>query len=160
MKPLSIRSAIGGWRYRNAFKDVRVFTFFLGYMRSGHTLVGQLLNAHPNIVISHELGALSLLAKGYSVPQVFYLCVRKDKEFGGQNRTWTGYKYKINGQYQRSFENLHVIGDKHGAATVYDFENNTKLFRILSKYSKKIKGIHHTRKPFDVISNGLKKGEK
>jgi hypothetical protein len=130
-KPLSVRSAIGAWRYRDSLNDVQVFTFFLGYMRSGHTLVGQLLNAHPNIVISHELGALSLLAKSYSIPQVYYLCLQKDESFENRNRTWTGYKYKVGGQYQGTFKDLRVIGDKHGAATVYDFDNNPKLFIIL-----------------------------
>jgi hypothetical protein len=128
-------------------------------MRSGHTLVGQLLNAHPNIVISHELGALSLLAKGYSISQLFYLCIQKDEEFKRQNREWTGYKYKVEGQYQGRYSNLRVVGDKNGAATVYDFVHNTNLFKVLEEMNVRVRVIHHTRNPFDVITTGLRKGE-
>jgi hypothetical protein len=158
-KPQSLRSALGSWRRREDFRDIQSFAFFLGYMRSGHTLVGSLLNAHPNIVISNELGALSLLAKGYSKDQVFYLCLEKDKKFEKKNRTWTGYKYQVDGQYQGEFENLRVVGDKNGATAAYGFDRRPDLFKIMSNLDVKVKVIHHTRNPFDIISTGHQKAK-
>lgn len=39
---------------QDVIDNVRVFFVFLGYPRSGHTILGALMNAHPNIVISHQ----------------------------------------------------------------------------------------------------------
>jgi len=40
------------------FAQLRTFSMFVGYSSSGHTLVGALLDAHPNIVMAHEHGSL------------------------------------------------------------------------------------------------------
>ena len=37
---------------------VQIFLLFIGYERSGHSLVSALLDAHPNMVIADELHAL------------------------------------------------------------------------------------------------------
>jgi hypothetical protein len=36
------------------FPDVHAFCLFDGYSRSGHSLVGALLDAHPKITIAHS----------------------------------------------------------------------------------------------------------
>ena len=42
--------------------QVRSFCLFIGYPRSGHSLVGSLLDAHPDIAIAHEVNVLGLVA--------------------------------------------------------------------------------------------------
>jgi len=158
-KPESLRSALGGWLYRDTFRETSVFVFFVGYMRSGHTLVGSLLNAHPNIVVSHELGSLSYLARGYSLAQISYLCLKEDEKFERQNREWTGYKYRVDGQFQGEYQTLRVIGDKAGAAAVYNFKQHPELYDLLEDLDIDVRVIHHTRNPFDIITTGAQKGE-
>ena len=36
---------------------------FIGYQRSSHSLVGAILDAHPEIIIPHEYGLMSKLGK-------------------------------------------------------------------------------------------------
>ena len=35
-------------------EQVKTFIFFLGHARSGHSIVGSILDAHPHIVLAHE----------------------------------------------------------------------------------------------------------
>lgn len=44
---------------KNRFSDVRTLLLFIGYPRSGSTLVGSLLDAHPNIVIANEYNLIA-----------------------------------------------------------------------------------------------------
>ncbi len=40
------------------FADLERFWSFIGYPRSGHSLIGSLINAHPDVVVCHELDTL------------------------------------------------------------------------------------------------------
>ena len=46
------------------FETIQLYCMFVGYPRSGHSLVGTLLDAHPDIVIAHELDALRHIRAG------------------------------------------------------------------------------------------------
>src|SRR6202008_4245050 len=48
-------------RYRHEFERVERFCLFVGYPRSGHSIVGAMLNAHRDAVIAHELVAAPLI---------------------------------------------------------------------------------------------------
>ena len=39
----------------NVQSKIETFALFIGYLRSSHTIIGSLLDAHPQIVISNEL---------------------------------------------------------------------------------------------------------
>ena len=38
---------------------------FIGYPRSGHSLIGSLLDVHPNAIVAHELDALKFVGAGF-----------------------------------------------------------------------------------------------
>lgn len=40
-------------RLRALYNGVQTFLFFIGYARSGHSLIGAVLDAHPEIIISN-----------------------------------------------------------------------------------------------------------
>ena len=40
---------------------MHAFCLFVGYSRSGHSLVGALLDAHPEITIAHQVNGLKLV---------------------------------------------------------------------------------------------------
>ena len=40
--------------YQNRYSKVKFFVLFIGYARSGSTLMGSILDAHPNVIISNE----------------------------------------------------------------------------------------------------------
>src|SRR5512143_1721936 len=54
------------FRYAGEFLRVERFCLFVGYPRSGHSLVGAFLNAHRHAVVSHELNVGPLVLAGIS----------------------------------------------------------------------------------------------
>ena len=51
-----------------AYDEVETFVMFIGYPRSSHSLVGAILDAHPEIIIPHEFNVLQKWRK-YNVPE-------------------------------------------------------------------------------------------
>jgi hypothetical protein len=128
---------------------------FVGYPRSGHSLVGQLLNAHRCAVIAHERHALRDLMWGYTPKQIFAFLLRSDREFADScSRHWTGYDYRVPDSWQGSYTRLKVIGDKRGGASTRTLTRHPELFEQLRKLSqgRQLRVIHHVRNPYDNIS--------
>jgi hypothetical protein len=150
------RSFYEGVRHRANLADVERFCFFLGYGRSGHTMVGEMLNAHREVVISHELDALNFVEHHFTRTQVFGLILARDRAFGSAGRLWTGYDYVVPNQFQGRFERLRVIGDKKGGGTsVWLGENPDLLERLRRTVVVPIRAVHVVRNPFDNIARLL-----
>ncbi len=146
-------SAILGALHRRKFEAVRTFSLFLGYSRSGHSLIGSLLDAHKNIVVSHELNVLDLVLKGYSLDQINYLILRNSRVHAAKGRRWSGYSYVVKGQWQGSFEEVHVLGDKKGGASSTLLHQHPDLLSRLAQLSPvPVNLIHVIRNPFDIIA--------
>lgn len=47
---------------------VKTFVFFLGHSHSGHSIIGSLMDSHPHMVISHEVGIFRKLSEGAITP--------------------------------------------------------------------------------------------
>ena len=73
---------------------------FVGYPRSGHSLIGSLLDAHPNMLVAHELSALKYLLAGFRKEQIFYLLLENSRAFTrpGVNGVGIPTKYQISGR--------------------------------------------------------------
>jgi hypothetical protein len=70
------RYALGtrtGLKNRSHLAEVERFALFVGYPRSGHSLIGSLLNAHPDMVIAHELGVFDFLDRHFGRTALFGL---------------------------------------------------------------------------------------
>ena len=91
---------------------------FVGYPRSGHTLIGSLLDAHPNIIISDEMRVF-LTWKRFSkkdktrdnIFQAMYANSAGVSKFGERSsRECTsmigGYVYKVPNQWQGRFDKV------------------------------------------------------
>jgi hypothetical protein len=140
-------------RERATFRDVERFCFFIGYSRSGHTLVGTMLNAHPEVVIAHELDAVTFVRHGFRRAQLFPLLVQRDQRFGTQGRTWSGYQYEIPGQFQGRYDTLRVLGDKRARSSVLQIAKQPALLdRLRRVVGVPIRVLHVTRNPFDNIA--------
>jgi hypothetical protein len=140
-------------RNRSTFRDLEHFCFFIGYSRSGHTLIGATLNAHPEMVIAHERDAVSFVTHGFRRSQLFPLLIQRDRQFGSMGRSWSDYQYEIPDQYQGRFERLRVIGDKRARSSVLQIARDPKLLdRLRMVVGVPIRVIHVTRNPFDNIA--------
>jgi hypothetical protein len=148
-----LRAQVEGYKYRKDFDQVRRYCFFVGYQRSGHSLIGSLLNAHPDIVIAHELGAIPYVEHNFTRNQLFSAVLRRDRDFAALGRKWTGYEYVVPNQFQGSFEHLRVVGDKFGGTSAVQIAENPGLLeRLRQTVAVPIRVLHVTRNPFDNIT--------
>jgi len=157
------RAASIPWRYawslrfalshRDLFSDISSYCQFIGYPRSGHTLVYALLNAHPDVVLSNELGALRFLDLGFSRAQLFSLILRADRRFAERGYRFQGYEYQVPRQWQGRFRRLRVIGDKDGGRdTTRLGKDPARLERLRGRVAIPVRFIHVVRNPYDVIT--------
>ena len=151
-------SAYGGFKNKKLFKDIERYCMFIGYPRSGHSLIGALLDAHPNMIIAHELHTLKHIYSGFSKRQIYYLLLKNSRTFAKAGREWSGYSYKVPNQWQGVFKKLQVIGDNKGEGSLLRLRSNPRLLqRLQSNIGIKIKFIHIIRNPYDNISTISKK---
>ncbi len=142
-----------GWRDRRHFDELETYCLFLGYPRSGHSIVGSLLDAHPEIVVAQELAALKYLWAGFSARQLYHLLLRNSRRHAQKGRSSKEYSYVVPGQWQGRCRRLRVIGDKKGGGSVWTLQVLPDLLeRLYQTVSLDIRFIHVTRNPFDNIS--------
>lgn len=140
-------------RWNAVFRGVECHVTFIGYPRSGHSLVGALLDAHPQIVIAHELNALALLRAGLRRSQIFWLELQNSRAYAGIGRAWGEYSYAVEGQHQGAYEQLRVIGDKKGGASSrLLLEQPELLERAREVLGPAIRIVHVVRHPLDNIA--------
>jgi len=134
--------------------DVEAYCMFLGYARSGHSLLGSLLDAHPNAVIAHELDALRYFRLGFTRKQVYSLILENSRRFAaGGCQAKVDYDYAVPNQYQGRYERLQVIGDKKGGRTTRRLAGNPALLeRMRRRVGIRLRVIHVVRNPYDNIA--------
>jgi hypothetical protein len=132
------------------------FCLFIGYPRSGHSLIGALLDAHPDAAIAHEINVLALIAgNGMDRDELFRTLLRVSESDAGRKlgRRATGYSYAVPGQWQGYVRELRVIGAKAGEKTTRwlgrDPGELTKLRRLVRA---PVRLVHVTRNPYDSIA--------
>lgn len=104
-------------KLRNLYDGVQTFVLFIGYARSGHSLVGSILDAHPQIIIPHEFKVISKwedyknTSKGDSgllKNRLFFdiqALSREQAMFGNRASSCpSGYCYHVSGQWQGTYK--------------------------------------------------------
>jgi hypothetical protein len=134
------------------FDDLRAYCMFLGYPRSGHSLIGALLDAHPDVIMAHELDALRHVAAGCGRERLFALLLENSRAAAAGGRTWGEYGYAVLGGWQGRFRKLRVIGDKKGGGSLRRLRTDPGLLeRLREVVGLDVKVVHVIRNPFDNI---------
>ena len=135
------------------------FVLFLGYPRSGHTLLGSMLNAHPDVLIAHEYHALQKQRKHKTATSLYAHLLAQNKWFSSRGFLWTGYSYAIPTDWQNEIRTLKVIGDKRGGASSRILYKEPKRLGELEKLVNiPLKLIIVHRNPFDNIATRARGG--
>ncbi|NNL66265.1 MAG: sulfotransferase [Myxococcales bacterium] len=138
---------------RADFRQVEALCLFAGYPRSGHSLVGALLDAHPEALIAHEQHVLRYVKYGFRREQIFALLAENSARQAENGREVTGYRYAVPGQWQGRAETLRVIGDKRGGGTVRKLRARPWLLERLERRMRlPIRWLHVIRNPWDNIA--------
>jgi len=148
-----IKSMFKGGAYEAVANNLETLCLFIGYPRSGHSLVGSLLDAHPEMIVAHEADLLDYFQEGFSRRQLLYVLLENSRVFTRHGRAWTDYSYEVPNQYNGRFETLKVIGDKKGLKTAFALDEDPGLAeRLRECMGVPVKLVHVTRNPFDNIS--------
>ncbi len=152
-----VDSAVAARRNRRYFESITNYCMFLGYPRSGHSLVGSLLDAHPDAVIAHELDALRLVQSGFRRNQILSLALANSQTYG-QARQHI-YDYSVANQWQGRFRRIRVIGDKKGGRSTRRLaEAPALLGRLERRMGLPVRFVHVLRNPFDNIATMFTRG--
>jgi hypothetical protein len=138
---------------RDAFADLERSCLFVGYPRSGHSLVGSLLDAHAELIVAHELHMLRYLRYGFSREQIFALLLERSRAQTEAGRSATGYSYVVPNQWQGRFRRLRVIGDKRGGTSIRNLTSRPHLLpRLRARIGLPLRFVHVVRNPFDNVA--------
>ncbi len=154
-----VTSSVASWRRRELFDDLATFCLFLGHSRSGSSLVGSLLSAHPSMVIAHELDVLRYVQLGFGRRQLFQLILERDAWFSQTDRaTKSGYHYEVPGLSQGQVGGLRVIGDKKAGNTANRLARHPELLpRLRTVVRLPLRLVYVVRNPFDTVTTMSRK---
>ena len=85
---------------------------FAGFPRSGHSVLGSILDAHPDALVSHELDVMGLVAAGLPSPEILALIRANTEAFERHGRYWNGHRYAVPGAAGGVSDAPRVMGDK------------------------------------------------
>ena len=91
--PIHRGATIDGFVNRRTFRDVERFFFMIGYTNSGSTLVGTLLNAHPEVVVAQEADCFRYVRPGITRNTLYAMLILRDRQFAGIDRSYHGFEY-------------------------------------------------------------------
>lgn len=141
------------------FDEVKTYCLFVGHARSGGSITGALLDAHPNIVLADEMDVLQQVAAGFNRDQIYHLLIARAQRQADKGRTKGGrdgkvYSYLVPGQWQGRFERLQVIGGSKAGISTQRLAQNPELLQQLRATVRgaEVKIIQIIRNPFDTIS--------
>lgn len=132
---------------------VEGFIVFVGYPRSGHSLVGALLDAHPEIAVAHELDVLNLRAGGFDRAQIVTLALENSARLARIGRQWGGYDYHVPGGWQGRWTRLRLVGDKRGGETSRRLWEQPEILDRFERFiGLPLRVIHVVRDPADNVA--------
>jgi len=110
------------------------FVLFLASPRSGHSLIGSLLDAHPNAMIANEADIFGVYARDPSHQTrstLFNRLINNSLSCGIAGRFQTGYDYTVPGAYTGQWRcRIDVIGDKKGGKLATEILQDIELDRF------------------------------
>ncbi len=141
-----------GLLHRQSLAETRSFVIFVGYPRSGHTVVASLLNAHPEAVIGHRFRVLRNVAVGFGRQALLGMVFVADQRFEREGRLGNKqFNYAVPNQWQGRFRRLLVVGDGNVVNTTIQ-RRPELLVRLRERLAMPVKVIHVVRNPFDNIA--------
>lgn len=139
---------------RHLLGGLERFVLFVGQSRSGHSVVGTLLNAHRNAVVAHGLDVLDFARQGVSREDLLLLILERDRWLGKRERQIGGYSYNIPNLWLGEQNAIRVIGDKRaGSSSRYIAAAPSLLQKLRDELQMPLCIIHHVRNPWDNISS-------
>lgn len=135
-------------------QHVDQFLMFLGHAHSGHSIIGAIIDSHPDAAIANEINVPKLMVDfNLSALDIYKVTLHNALSQFEKNWTNTGYRYNIPDSYQGRIKQLRVLGDKKGGGSTRVIRNNPWVFtQLLKMYKDQFKLIHVKRNLYDNIA--------
>lgn len=156
--PLSPFNRAAERRCAQQLAGVRHLCLFIGHDRSGHSLIGHLLNQHPNAAIAHEYNLLEQIqTHGASrLHQLLIVMLELARHTQNKDLVATGYRYRKLNVEPSGDGQIHVLGDKKAMRTTDMLAGKgVRILKTLARADKSLKFIFIARNPYDVITSTL-----
>lgn len=154
------RRAIAAARrqFPDQFADLRTCFLFVGHTKSGGTLLGSLLDAHPLVMCSDELGLARILIARRDADAAFRLVARNSAREARRGRVTSRrldpYAFQVPGQSQGAADSPVAVGDSRAGPTTRLLAARPgsldELRAVLETVSLRL--IQVVRNPFDPIA--------
>ena len=137
---------------QSSVNSVEKFVVFIGWPRSGHSIIGRMLDAHPNVIV----GGMSALNDSINKTAIFNW-IYEDSYNKAKWPYHTRANIRAGGLWQGRFEELKVIGDLKHPTGLYlkvsssEFQGFCK--RLASVMIVPIYAILVVRNPYDMIAS-------
>lgn len=157
-------TAYKAYRQPALFQDVKTFCMFIGQVKSGGTLLGSLLDAHPDVVLADEVDALYYVSAGFKRDQIYHLLLKGAQREALKGRITarrlTPYSLAVPGQWQGRFQKIEVIGDSKAGPSTRRFGQEPALLEQLQRMMVDVdlRLIQVIRNPYDPISAMIIRG--
>jgi hypothetical protein len=157
------------------YGKIQSFIMFIGFGRSGHSIIGQIINAHPNALVADE-GKIFDEIDSMNIEQVTKYLIKRDRAFALRwyNKDSTIFKshplFRIFSEkkYKRNFFfrglsqgyacQPKVLGNSKAAYTSRVIANNPEVINTFeSSLGVPVKFVNVIRNPFDMIASGLQR---
>ena len=156
-------------------EGVEKFLFFIGWPRSGHTIIAVMLDAHPNIIIGRRfllfwdvhpanrklLDKKNVDSKEYLFNELYYnSALSNSREFLSADAR-AGYDFQMKGTCQGRFTQLQVIGVKEGGWISTAYSQNPKRTQqyyhaLVNVTQIPARVLFVIRNPYDMIATALR----
>jgi hypothetical protein len=158
-------------RYRNLrnperFAATDVLCVFIGHVKSGGSLLGAMLAAHPDALVSDEVGVLKYLEAGFSREQIFHLIEKGSRREAVKDRVTARrlepYSLAVPDMYQGRSEHVRVVGDTRAGPTTRLLGDEPALLDELVRMAapSEVRFIHVVRDPRDPIAAMMRRGKR
>jgi hypothetical protein len=159
------RAARATRRDAGRFEHVRTFCFFVGHNKSGTSMLGALLDAHPHVVLADEVDALRYVEAGFGRDELFHLLLRGARTEARKGRVTARrlepYSYAVPGQWQGRTLSPLVVGDStSGTSTRRLGERADLLEQCARTTGADVRLLQVVRNPFDPISAMMVRGKR
>lgn len=131
------------------------FVLTLGYGRSGSTMIGHILNQHPNCLMSTEFKFLNKYVKNKTREEVLLKelinAAQKEYKFGSKKLSNKHQKDIIIPSIKYSKDKIRVVGDKKSGGNTSIFIKDSKFTEKFIKTNENLKFIINLRNPYNIM---------
>jgi hypothetical protein len=154
-------------RAPRVFEEVEALCLFIGHVKSGGTLLGSILDAHPDALLADEVDVLDLVSAGFGRDEVFHVLAKGARREAMKGRVTArrleAYSLAVPGQWQgRSRGRPLVVGESRAGPTTRKLGGDPALMSSLLELAgtARLAFVHVVRNPLDPIGAMVRRGNR